>query len=53
MTKRSRVLGLKKAGYTEEMLKELDKLQEKSLDMFKKMQETINKMCACFNDAFS
>lgn len=31
---------IKKAGYTEEMLKELDKLQEKSLDMFKKMQET-------------
>lgn len=27
------------AGYTEEMLKELDKLQEKSLDMFKKMQK--------------
>ena len=31
---------IKKAGYTEEMLKELDKLQEKSLEMFKKMQET-------------
>ena len=31
---------IKKAGYTEEMLKELDKLQEKSLDMFEKMQET-------------
>ena len=31
---------IKKAGYTDEMLKELDKLQEKSLDMFKKMQET-------------
>ena len=31
---------IKKAGYTEEMLKELDKLQEKSLDIFKKMQET-------------
>ena len=30
---------IKKAGYTEEMLKELDKLQEKSLDMFKKMQK--------------
>ena len=34
---------IKKAGYTEEMLKELDKLQEKSLDMFKKMQETDEK----------
>ena len=31
---------IKKAGYTEEMLKELDKLQEKSLEMFEKMQET-------------
>ena len=31
---------IKKAGYTDEMLKELDKLQEKSLEMFKKMQET-------------
>ena len=31
---------IKKAGYTEEMLKELDKLQEKSLEMFNKMQET-------------
>lgn len=30
---------IKKAGYTEEMLKELDKLQEKSLDMFEKMQK--------------
>ena len=30
---------IKKAGYTDEMLKELDKLQEKSLDMFKKMQK--------------
>ena len=30
---------IKKAGYTEEMLKELDKLQEKSLEMFKKMQK--------------
>ena len=30
---------IKKAGYTEEMLKELDKLQEKSLDMFKKIQK--------------
>ena len=30
---------IKKAGYTEEMLKELDKLQKKSLDMFKKMQK--------------
>ena len=30
---------IKKAGYTEEILKELDKLQEKSLDMFKKMQK--------------
>ena len=30
---------IKKAGYTGEMLKELDKLQEKSLDMFKKMQK--------------
>lgn len=30
---------IKKAGYTEEMLKELNKLQEKSLDMFKKMQK--------------
>ena len=30
---------IKKAGYTKEMLKELDKLQEKSLDMFKKMQK--------------
>ena len=30
---------IKKTGYTEEMLKELDKLQEKSLDMFKKMQK--------------
>ena len=29
----------KKAGYTDEMLKELDKLQEKSLEMFKKMQK--------------
>ena len=34
---------IKKAGYTEEMLKELDKLQEKSLEMFKKMQETNEK----------
>ena len=34
---------IKKAGYTEEMLKELDKLQEKSLEMFKKMQETDEK----------
>ena len=34
---------IKKAGYTEEMLKELDKLQEKSLDMFKKMKETDEK----------
>ena len=32
-------IGLKKAGYTEEILKELDKLQEKSLEMFKKMQK--------------
>ncbi len=31
---------IKKAGYTEEILKEIDKLQEKSLEMFKKMQET-------------
>ena len=31
---------IKKAGYTEEILKELDKLQEKSLEMFKKMQKT-------------
>ena len=30
---------IKKAGYTEEMLKELDKLQEKSLEMFEKMQK--------------
>ena len=30
---------IKKAGYTEEMLKELDKLQEKSLEMFKKTQK--------------
>ena len=30
---------IKKAGYTEEILKELDKLQEKSLEMFKKMQK--------------
>ena len=30
---------IKKAGYTDEMLKELDKLQEKSLEMFKKMQK--------------
>ena len=30
---------IKKAGYTDEMLKELDKLQEKSLDMFKKIQK--------------
>ena len=30
---------IKKASYTEEMLKELDKLQEKSLEMFKKMQK--------------
>ena len=30
---------IKKAGYTKEMLKELDKLQEKSLEMFKKMQK--------------
>ena len=30
---------IKKVGYTEEMLKELDKLQEKSLDMFKKIQK--------------
>ena len=30
---------IKKAGYTDEMLKELDKLQEKSLYMFKKMQK--------------
>ena len=30
---------IKKAGYTGEMLKELDKLQEKSLEMFKKMQK--------------
>ena len=30
---------IKKAGYTEEMLKELDKLQEKSLEMFKKIQK--------------
>ena len=35
--------GIKKAGYTEEILKELDKLQEKSLEMFKKMQETDEK----------
>ena len=34
---------IKKAGYTEEILKELDKLQEKSLEMFKKMQETDEK----------
>ena len=34
---------IKKAGYPEEMLKELDKLQEKSLEMFKKMQETDEK----------
>ena len=30
---------IKKAGYTDEMLKELDKLQEKSLEMFEKMQK--------------
>ena len=30
---------IKKAGYTDEMLKELDKLQEKSLEMFKKTQK--------------
>ena len=30
---------IKKAGYTEEMLKELDKLQKKSLEMFKKTQK--------------
>ena len=30
---------IKKAGYTEEMLKELDKLQEKSLEIFEKMQK--------------
>ena len=30
---------IKKAGYTKEMLKELDKLQEKSLEMLKKMQK--------------
>ena len=30
---------IKKAGYTDEMLKELDQLQEKSLEMFKKMQK--------------
>ena len=30
---------IKKAGYTDEILKELDKLQEKSLEMFKKMQK--------------
>ena len=30
---------IKKAGYTEEILKELDKLQEKSLEMFKKTQK--------------
>ena len=30
---------IKKAGYTNEMLKELDKLQEKSLEMFKKTQK--------------
>ena len=30
---------IKKAGYTEEMLKELDKLQEKSLEMFENMQK--------------
>lgn len=34
---------IKKVGYTEEILKELDKLQEKSLEMFKKMQETDEK----------
>ena len=34
---------IKKAGYPEEILKELDKLQEKSLEMFKKMQETDEK----------
>lgn len=34
---------IKKAGYTDEMLKELDKLQEKSLEMFKKTQETDEK----------